>query len=230
MRNHDAATTRHPAVEPAQLHFVVWPSALRAVRRTMARERRSHDQLDNESDRANSRSYQEHGVPGGEGQDVGAGHHVPALRVAVHRRLGAHHRAEPFRLQHHAVGAPPLVAAGRVDEHHRRVAALKFTREWWHRHGISSLIGIIRIIIARTYPDRAVVEEEPERGRGGERRERHGLPHGAADNALEVRADAGVVVRPQLRLGRRHQRKREEEDGGGGGGQELEAPHGTAAS
>jgi len=79
-------------------------------------------------------------------------------------------------------------------------------------------------MINGTYPDGAVVEEEAERGRGGERRERHGLLHGAADNALEVRADAGVVVRPQLRLGRRHRREREQEDGG----QELEAPHGTA--
>jgi len=64
-----------------------------------------------------SRAYQEDGVPGGEGQDVGAGHPVPALRVAVHR-LGVHHRAEPLQLQRHAVGAPPLVVAGSVDQHH----------------------------------------------------------------------------------------------------------------
>lgn len=58
------------------------------------------------------------------------------------------------------------------------------------------------------------MEEEPERGGRRDLGLRHGLPDGVPDDVLEVGADTGVVVRPQLRDGgRRHERH--EHDGGG---------------
>ena len=91
MGDQDAGFSRHPAVVPAQLHLVVRPSALHS--------RPDHDPARQASELEDDRSkpapsgtvgvvrlrlnYPEDGVPGGEGQDVGARHHVPALRVAV---------------------------------------------------------------------------------------------------------------------------------------------------
>ena len=64
------------------------------------------------------------------------------------------------------------------------------------------------------YRDGAVVEEEPERGGRRDLGLRHGLPDGAPDDALQVGADAGVVVRPQLRDGGRRHERRRGHDGG----------------
>ena len=58
------------------------------------------------------------------------------------------------------------------------------------------------------------MEEEPERGGRRDRGLRHGLLDGAPDDDLQVRADAGVVVRPQLRDSRRRHERHRGHDGG----------------
>jgi hypothetical protein len=65
--------------------------------------------------------------------------------------------------------------------------------------------GSREVASVRTYPDGAVMEEESERGRAGDRRLGHGLLDGAPDNGLQFGADARVVARPQLRGGQRRQ-------------------------
>jgi len=71
-----------------------------------------------------ARTYQVDGFSGGEGDDVRARHLVLALLVAVHGGLGAQNGLEPIRLERLVGGVPPLVVAGRVHDHDRRVAAL----------------------------------------------------------------------------------------------------------
>lgn len=62
-----------------------------------------------------------------------------------------------------------------------------------------------------TYPDSAVVEEEPEHGRPRDRGLRHGLLHGAPNDGLQLGADVDVVVRPKLSHGRRRHERRDED-------------------
>jgi hypothetical protein len=155
------------------------------------------------------------GFSGGEGHDVGAGNLVAALRVAVHGGLGVQDGLEPLRLERLVVAVPPLVVAVGVHDHDRRVAALSCsyippdqTLDHWPSPAAVECSSIY------TYPDGAVVEEEPERGGRGDGRLRHGLLHGAPDDDLQFGAGAGIVVRPQLGDGRRRHETHGRDEGG----------------